>query len=310
MKVLILFVYLFSINSFAKIKPGEDVVCLLSISVNDVSFVQSEEDQSVAVNIELERHNSDKKCKKYTLGISTGSASSYDRKMYSGSSSVAYNFYKDESTSKIIKDLGDGGGQDHVTIDFRNDQSKTITIFARMPNPFVNGDLSPGLYSDLVSINIEAKDKKATGLSSANLPVYLNIQSDINISLVDKGQAFQDNRTSYALHYGVMVAGQTKGLHLIVKANSGYQITVSSEGDGRMRHVDRQTNFVDYVFSVNNSNMSLVGSKNNPVDIFYSPTGSPSTGEVIDLDVTIQSVDNKLSGTYRDFIYINAISTH
>jgi spore coat protein U-like protein len=307
MKLFLAFIFIYSSSIFAK--PPQ-VECLLSISVSEVNFVQSEEDQSVAVTLNLIRENDDKKCKKYTLGISTGSSSSYNRKMYNGSESVEYNFYKDENTSKIIKDLVDGGDRDHVKIDFKKNNTKTITIFARMPNPYIGGVLVPGMYSDLVAVNIEASDKKAYGTSTANLSVNLNIQSDINISLVDKGQPYQDNRTNYALFYGVMIAGQTKGLHLIVKSNSGYRITLSSEGNGRMRHVNRPLNYVDYNFAVNGSNMSLIGSKNNPIEVFSSPMGAPQDGEIIDLDVTIQSVDNKLSGTYRDFIYINAISTH
>ena len=309
MKNLLVMILLYSLSSFVDAAPAKET-CILSISVNEVNFIQAKEDQSVAINIDLTRLNVKKECKKYSLGISTGNSSSYDRKMYNGSSNVSYNFYKNESTSKIIKDLSDGGKADHVSIDFKNSLVKTVTIFARMPNPYIGGVLLPGLYSDLVSINIEASDKNATGTSSVSMSVNLNIQADISISLVDKGQPYEENQTNYALHYGVMIAGQSKGLNLIVKSNSGYMITVTSEGDGRMRHTEDQNQFVDYVFTVNSSNMSLVGSKTTPVEIFYSSTGAPNDGEVIDLDVTIQSVENKLSGTYRDFIYINAISTH
>ncbi|WP_127716074.1 spore coat protein U domain-containing protein [Halobacteriovorax sp. HLS] len=304
MKFLILLLTLFSTHAMA-------VNCPMYAFVNSVNFVQMQADQSVAVDIDLYRFTSHNDCKKYSLGITTGSASSYSRKLYNAQHSVSYNFHENESTSKVIKDLDDGNNSEHVSINFKNSYYQRVTVYARMPNPYSNGNLQTGLYSDNVTINIRPTKNGTTGGVSRSVSLYLNIQSDLNISLVEKGGAFNENSTFYSLSFIPMVGGQTKGMHLIVKSNSGYRITVSSENDGRLTHVNKPNgNTVDYTFSVNGVGRSLIGSLNNPDEIFYSPVASPNDGDVIDIDVTIDSVINKLSGTYRDHIYFNAISTH
>ena len=304
MKSLVLFLMIISSSSYA-------VNCPLFAFVNSVNFVQMQADQSVAVDIDFYRLSSDKDCKKYTLGITTGASSSYTRKLYNSQHSVDYNFHENESTTRVIKDLGDGSNNEHVSINFKNSYYKRVTIYARMPNPYSNGNLQTGLYSDNVTINVRPDKNGTTGGLSRSLALYLNIQSDLNISLVEKGGAFNENSTFYSLSFVPMSGGQTKGMHLIVKSNSGYRITVSSENDGRLTHINQPTgNTVDYTFSVNGVGRSLVGSLTSPDEIFYSPVASPNSGDIIDIDVTIDSVINKLSGTYRDHIYFNAISTY
>jgi hypothetical protein len=269
-----------------------------------------EADQSIAVEIDLYRFNSDKDCKKYELGISTGTASSYERRLYNGTSTVAYNFYETDRTTRIIKDIGDGNKDNNVSIDFKKNYYKKVIIYAKMPNPYESGNLLPGQYADTVSINIVPKKKNTTGGTSKNISLYLNVQSDLSICLVDKGQPYEEGRTNYALMYGTLVEGQTKGLDLIIKSNSGYRVTVSSENDGRLTHTNSTNYKIDYSFIVNGQSRSLVGSKNNPTEIYYSPVASHENGDVVDIDVSIGSVAGKLAGPYRDYIYFNAISTH
>ena len=281
--------------------------CPLIMFVSNVTFVQTDQDQSVALDVDLFKFGSS--CKKFKLGITTGDANNYNRRVYSGTDSIRYNFHPSDNTSTILKDVGVGNKKSNVKVDFKNGFYKRITVYAKLPNAYASGNPDPGQYSDIVTVNVEP-DGNNTGGATKNISVFLNIFSDLSISLVDKGQPFEEGRTNYALMYGTMVQGQTKGLSLIIKANSGYRVSVSSENDGALTHINSPSYKVNYSFIVNGQGRSLVGSKNNPTEIFYSPVASGNNGDVVDIDVSIGNVDNKLAGPYQDYIYFNAISTN
>ncbi|OUR95468.1 hypothetical protein A9Q84_16680 [Halobacteriovorax marinus] len=303
MKSIITLCFLFSLNSLA-------VDCSLFVFVNDVYFVQTNSDQSLAVDVDVYRFNNHRKCKKYRLGITTGGSGNYSRKLYNGADSVDYNYHKRENSSSPIKDVLDAqGGQQRV--DFKmNGIYKRVTFFARLPDPFSAGNVSTGLYLDTATINIVPRDGGTTGGYSVNISSYLNVQSDVNISLVERGGQFDPNRTAITLDYGLMTTGETRGFDLVVKSNSGYRISVSSENNGVMSHISQANFNVGYSFGVNGSSLSLVGSKLSPIDIFNSSSPSTSTGDVIEIDVSILDTSNKLSGAYSDYIYFTATSTY
>jgi len=304
MKSLILLCFLFSFNSFAAID------CQLFASVNDIYFVQTSSDQSIAVDVDVFRFNNNKKCKKFRLGVTTGGSGTYSRKLFNNSAVVDYNYHKNESTTSPIKDVLDaqGGSQ---RVDFKmNGFYKKVTFFARLPDPFAAGTVATGLYSDTATINIVPRTNGVTGGFSLNISSFLNVLSDVNISLVERGGQFDPNRTAITLDYGVMTTGESRGFDLVVKSNSGYKISVSSENNGVMAHIDQSSYQVGYSFGVNGNSLSLIGSKTSPIDIYNSSTPSTTTGDVIEIDVSILSTVNKLSGHYNDYIYFTATSTY
>ncbi|GEM_PF-6146862 len=299
MRLLIFFLILFSTNAFAD-------YCPLFVRVGSVDFSQVTVDQSIAVDVDIYRFTTSNQCKQFDLGVSSGSANSYSRKLYNGTSTLNYNIYNDDSTSTALRSVNDAQNNNQ-RVRFKMDNFfKKITLYVRLPYWGNSTSLENGLYTDTTQVQVYPRGNN-TGGSSSNLITNLNVQSDVNISLVGRGGQYDENQTSYSLDFGTMTAGKMRSFDLIVKSNTGYRINVSSEYDGSLAHNENSSYKVGYNFSVNGSNMSLVGSKSSPKQIYASSSASQN-GEVIEVDISLLSTSNKLSGTYTDYIYFTAIS--
>lgn len=297
MKYVAFFIFLFSFSTLAE-------YCPVYISVGDVNFSQLNTDQSVAVDVHIFRYSSSNQCKQYTLGVSTGSSNSYSRKLYNGGYDLNYNIYKTSTTSTTLRSINDASNNSQRIKFTMQSWYTKLTLYVRLPAP--GSSLQNGLYTDTTQVQVYPRGNN-TGGGVTNLTTNLNVQSDINISLVSRGGQYDENQTYYSLDFGSMSLGKTKSFDLIVKSNTGYQINVSSEYNGYLSHNDNSSYKIGYDFGVNGSNMSLVGSKSSPKQIYSS--NSPSTnGQVIEIDVSLKSVSDKLSGNYTDYIYFTAIS--
>ncbi|WP_417335034.1 hypothetical protein [Halobacteriovorax marinus] len=297
MKFLAIILFFITLNTYAD-------YCPIYISTGNVDFVQSSSDQSVAIDLHIYSFSSSNQCRQYDLGVTTGSANSYSRKLYNGAHSLNYNIYKSEYTSTPLRSINDARNNSE-RIRFRMDSWYTrITLYVRLPAP--GSGLQNGLYTDTTQIKVYPRGNN-TGGGYTNLTTNLNIQSNINLSLVARGGQYDENQTAYTLDFGSMSAGKLRSFDLIVKSNTGYRINVSSEYDGALAHNQNNSYKVGYNFGVNGSNMSLVGSKNSPRQI-YSSNGASTNGQVIEIDISLLSVNGKLSGNYSDYIYFTAIS--
>lgn len=297
MKVFVVLAFIFSLNSLA-------ANCPLFVSTGAVNFVQSTSDQSVAIDVHLFRYNTSSQCKKYELGVTTGSANSYSRKLYNGGYDLSYNIYRSSTTSTALRSVNDAQGNSQSIKFSMNSWYTKLTLYVRLPAPTLG--LENGLYTDTTQIQVVPRGNNSGG-GNTNLTTNLNVLSDINISLVGRGGQYNENQTSHTLNFGAMTTGKTRSFDLIVKANTGYQINVSSEYDGSLSHTQKPTYKVGYNFNVNGSSMSLVGSKNSP-RLIYSSNSPNQNGQVIEIDVSLLNTDQKLSGAYSDYIYFTAIS--
>lgn len=299
MRILILFFLLFSSNIFG-------ANCPVYISTGSVDFSQVNVDQSIAIDVHLYKFSMSNNCKQFDLGVTSGSANSYSRKLYNGGYSLSYNIYSSETTSTALRSVNDAQNNNE-RIRFKMDSWYTkITLYVRLPYWGNSTILQNGLYTDTTQIQVIPRGNN-TGGGTRNLTTNLNVQSDINISLVNRGGQYDENQTSYSLDFGTMTTGKVRSMDLIVKSNTGYRINVSSEYDGSLTHNERPSYKVGYQFGVNGSYMSLVGSKTSPKQI-YSSNSASQNGQVIEVDVSLLSTSDKLSGTYTDYIYFTAIS--
>ncbi len=297
MKIVLLLLILFSFKSFAE-------NCYVYVTSPVANFTQSTSDQSIAVDLDLVKFSNSNRCRSYYLGFSKGSAGSYDRKLYNGGYSVNYNIYEKENTSKELWSAYENSSSRKIKVDM-DSWYKRVTVYVKLPAP--TSTLQTGLYTDSTQIQILPRSNGSTGGGFSQLTTNLNIQSDINLSLVGRGGQYDENQTSHTLNFGTMTTGKMRSFDLIVKANTGYRVSVSSEYDGSLAHNEKSNYKVGYTFSVNGSGMSLVGSKSSPKQIFSS--NSPSqNGRVIEIDVSLLNTEQKLSGPYSDYIYFTAIS--
>ncbi|WP_372652671.1 spore coat protein U domain-containing protein [Halobacteriovorax sp.] len=299
MRILILFFIFFSSSIFG-------ANCPVYISAGNVDFSQVNVDQSVALDIHIYRFSTSNQCKNYDLGITSGSANSYSRKLYNGANTLNYNIYKDDSTSTALRSLNDAQNNSQRIRFQMNSWYTKLTVYVRLPYWGNSTVLQNGLYTDTTQIQVYPRGNNSGG-GSRNLTTNLNVQSDINISLVGRGGQYDENQTSYSLDFGTMSAGKVRSFDLIVKSNTGYRINVSSEYDGSLAHNDQSNYKVGYNFGVNGSDMSLVGSKSSPKQI-YSSNSASQNGQVIEVDITLLNTSGKLSGSYTDYIYFTAIS--
>jgi hypothetical protein len=300
MSGIFLTIYLFLSASFS-------VECNVEVRANNTHIAEPTQDHLIPINIEVRRLNQDDDCDRYDLGVTKGFSDNYRRRYFSGDNEIRYNIYKREYSLVTIKDVNDGILNNNVKIDFRNESIVNETIYLKYNKPGLLEELTPGFYLDIVTINVEPSRFRTTGGGSRDITNTLNVERVLGVSLVDRGAPYDESANNYLLNFGELNPGSSLGLDAIVKANTGYELSVSSDNNGRLKNT-RVDDHISYEFKVNRFTRDLSSSNSNPVVIARSTGPSNEDGDSYKIDVEIQNFTNKTAGQYADFIYFNVIS--
>lgn len=296
---------------------GADVSCGLNLHIENTMILwrhgtmESKELLSVSVNDDSVKEP----CRNYFIAFDQGFSPSYNRILqHQGGhvSSIAYNIFKKQNQTGLLKDIPDIFTQDqmiigqleHGTLDREHD------FFIVMPDKQFSANLvRAGDYEDQVQVKLYSGSLEQPVLEDSKyLSVKFDVPKQLDLSLVESGAAFDLNDTQQNLDFGVLEHRERRDFDAIVVSNSGYFISFSSLNDGRLKHENAQS-FVNYSFYVDGVLRSLRGSAYSPAKFVERTIASNHAGHTYNLIIEIGDVTNKLSGHYQDFITITATAT-
>ena len=288
--------------------------CDLTINISNVNLIWSLNlpTQQITFNIDKEKNDA---CN-YFVTFSKGGPTNYDRRMLSGSSTLPYQLYKEASLTNILKELPDVTNNDEVitgSFGKGKDQTQSRTYFLQIPfNLATTPQLKPsGSYNNSIIVRVyEGVLGSGTLNHSDNILIRTVIPEIIQLSLVNTGGAFNSGDTTQAVEFGTLAAGASRGFDMRVLTNAGYQVTFSSQNNGVLKHTSANvTTVVPYTLKINGAPKSLTSSKTNPVVVASGGGQTSVDGAGHAVDVTIDSVSDKMAGAYSDIITVTAATT-
>lgn len=200
-----------------------------------------------------------------------------------------------------LKDLPDNPSPNEILSGrLSGGSSVTESFEVRLPG----GGFPPaGTYTDTVLLVAYERYNNDPNISEQrNLSITLTVLPSVSLVLVPLGGQFDTGSPSYTLNMGFVEPGDSQTVDLLVRANTGYMVTVESANAGSLQHVDpTDTSTVPYDFFV----------EENPVDLSSGPAQiatfsgvPPSEPWRYTLGVTIGDYGIASSGDYRDTLAI------
>jgi spore coat protein U-like protein len=250
-------------------------------------------------------------CKKFHLGITTGSAGTFNRLMYKNTDTFVYNLYQNAGLSNILRDHPSVANANQVIDDSfsGNTTTDTVSLFMHYPSPPYQSTISAGLYSDTVTLKLYRGDWNDGGPlhDSLNLNPNLTVPTYIALSLVNSGGPFNAGDTYQLLDFSTLTTGEQLGFDIRVESNVSYNVRMSSANNGNLKRTGG-SDLIAYDLKVNGISQTLGSSMSTPV-VVASHLGTTLAGGVQHpVLVTIGNVANKTAGAYQDTITIETIA--
>ena len=160
-----------------------------------------------------------------------------------------------------------------------------------------------GTYVD--SVNVGLYSGSPTGTNTAQTTQTMSLSFTVpkiaELSLVPVGSPFAPGSTSSLMDFGMLTQGTSRGVDLLVRANSSYQVALQSQQGGVLAITTAgDTSTIPYTLQFNGSPLSLAAGVPN----MAISAGPPTTGARYPITVVIGNVGNATEGTYQDNITI------
>lgn len=295
-KTITLLLFLFSTNVYPWCSD-------LNI-IDNPGTVNLNNDLSPRTSLRLDRGDTYSSCD-IKIGVTKGSSSNYNRKLFSIFSDINFNIAKSNSMSPILKDYYDSSGNTNIIFKrFRSNSRNPYKRFNLYCELTLNGNESPGTYTDTFYIKLYQRFL-IFFYEYRSIPITYTytVPNNINLSIVDSNQPFDLYDTSQDLNFGTISNGDQKSFDIVVQSNTGYQLQVSSHNNGKIKHTSTSSK-INYTFKANGSAINLQNSNANPVTIGTGIGPHPSDGFRIPIQVEMGDPASKLAGTYEDHLVI------
>lgn len=305
MKRLILLVTLFSIESTW-------AACDYRLNIANATLEIMDNPQVVQQNFTLSRGNSNSpKCYNYRVFFSKGLANNYQRKAFTlSSSSVDYNLHKTVNQAGILKDFADAVSPSEYVDGITQDGNTPYTnrFFVSVPGQSGNV-IRSGTYADIVQANLYSVDTNHNRLEyegSEPFTVLFFVPKKVQVSLVDEGGVFDSSSTSKVLDFGYLSLNQEKGADLRIVSNGSYQVKVTSQNSGALKHPRGES--ISYAMRVNGNNIPLNTASSAGI-LIGSGSITSNAGDLYNLKIKIiENPQNKTAGMYQDVLTLTAIA--
>jgi len=135
----------------------------------------------------------------------------------------------------------------------------------------------------------------------------IRVHSVAQISLGKPGSPFDGTAKAQRLDFGQLEKGETMGLDMRVRSNTGYHVTMESENGGVLKSTDSRTAAtISYALQINGAALNL-GRAGQTV-LSRSSHLTDYNGDRHELLVTIGQVGNAPAGTYEDNLSLTVVS--
>lgn len=141
-----------------------------------------------------------------------------------------------------------------------------------------------------------------TSQRSRTLTISATVLEQIDLSLVNPGAVFNPTLTSRLIDFGILQSGKFSDFDLRVRSNTGYSISLSSQNQGNMAHIDpTDTSRIPYLFTASGANVDLSGPATTVIN---TPLATSPLGVPYPMRVTVGNLGNASAGDYQDTITI------
>ena len=140
-------------------------------------------------------------------------------------------------------------------------------------------------------------------LQDIDIPLSVRVAAQADLHVAGNGEGQLGRST--VMNFGSLETGETLSALMAVRTNGAYNLTVSSENHGRMRHVSLsggEETAVPYTASLDGQPLSLEG---GPDGRDYSAPGDAD--QMRNISVRIGEVRGKMAGRYRDTLRVTVI---
>lgn len=216
---------------------------------------------------------------------------------------LAYQVYDNLTNRNILKDLTGAPTSSEVI---------SGSFITQNPPQNFNHDFTVVLPGNQIPVSGTYTDTLVMTLYYGTLASYIQgdtksvpitftvtIPTEILMSLVPEGNAFDESSLSVDLNFGTVFQGAERTADLIVKANTTYSVGVTSTAGGVLKHTDMlDPSTVPYDFTVNGSPVPLPAGFQTSIATGAPPT--PPDGELYRLTFKIGDLGTASSGDYAD----------
>lgn len=307
--LIVLCAYLVSYKTWAN--------CHFELSLPSVSYTVTDINPTVSQNFSLYRHSGGPDCDNYTLGFSKGNSSTYNRVATNALSgaTINYNIYKTSAAATPLQKLADASSINQV-LSGAIDKKETLSLeyYFKLDNLSSTSIARGGVYTDTLQVEASPGVFSDAEAPESTYPLVVNIvvPKNISISLVDSGAVHDGASTSKVLDFGELTENEEMAFDVRVVSNAGFSLSVSSSNNQQLE-IDGGANGgngrIAYDFYSSNTAKNLSTSSTSPVAIGSGSGSTPAQGVGIPVRVVIKSVENKLSGTYKDYVTFTVATT-
>jgi len=248
MRILVL-ALLFPLRALA------DGYCDVSMSLGNFTTSIQDVAQVLPHTMTLDHDENSNNCRNYNLYFAKGQANSYQRQAYQNGNALPYNLYRTVSLGNILKDYGDAGASEYLTLSAPNSNvNYTATWYVEVKSKNTLFSVPPGTYTDTLPVNVY--NVRSNGnidyQGSRWMTLSFVVPRYAEVSVVPVNQAHDPSSTVYIMDFGTMVPQEELQADLRVKANVPYGMTVSSSNGGFLRKTPNTTQ-VPYQMQIGSS---------------------------------------------------------
>lgn len=246
----------------------------------------------------------------YFVTLETGQSGNFsNRELERGGDILNYNVYVDANKTHILKAQPTATANEVISGTFTGGgtQIQSHTIYWLI-DPLQNVPYRTNTYRDR-QVALSVYEGSLTGSNNLdhqrNINFHALVENSVDVSLVDSGAPFNINDTHQTVDFGILESGETEAFDFVVRANNGYSITLQSENNERMVHVNPAVaDVVGYDFRVGGNVVNL--SSGVPVEVVNEsnpPSGGYNTHSAL---VTVESfvAGDTVAGTYSDNVIV------
>lgn len=262
-------------------------------------FQPSSNPQSVTFTV---RKNGPSGCS-YFVAVTVGGSGSFNRKLAQGGTTLNYNIYDSLGLSAVIKDLPTASGGEIVVGSFSGggNQENTHTVYFNIP---AEQAVAPATYTDTVQFKAYLGSLASPSLDDTqSVTLQAPVAQVAELSIVDAGGGFDLASQVKTIDFGVLTANLKRSVDILVRSNSGYDVSLQSENAGVMRITDPSDgSTVSYTLTVNGGLVDLASGA--AVNAAGANGLTTSAGARLRTEVTIGAIGDASAGNYRDAITI------
>ncbi len=242
----------------------------------------------------------------FFVTASTGNGGGFGRELRAGADAVMHNLYTGSTPANVIEDLSVGnptvlaasapaGGNSHADMTF---------YWSIDPSQVVDS----AIYQDTITFSLyEGTTAASTLHDTVNVRFRAAVSDTTELSLVDTGGGFDETDLRQNLNFPNLTRGATLGFDLLIRTNTGYDITMSSDNRGVlvMTGAHRDVSEIPYILRLDSVAIDL-GAARTTIAV---PTGATmAAGNRHVVEVEIGEVGNASAGTYEDNVTVTVSS--